>query len=114
MSLAMERFVSICHPTTGSSANNRFGWNLLFSLFLISLLEYEMKNTVLAIALAASAFALPAISRADSGDAGGFFINGNVGQSNLDKGAYSGNDTGYGANVGYRWAFSPNVAIGVE
>jgi opacity protein-like surface antigen len=73
-----------------------------------------MKNTVLAIALAASAFALPAISRADSGDAGGFFINGNVGQSNLDKGAYSDNDTGYGANVGYRWAFSPNVAIGVE
>src|SRR6202000_197103 len=24
------------------------------------------------------------------------------------------NDTGYGANVGYRWAFTPNVAIGVE
>ena len=112
----MERFVSICHPTTGSSANNRFGWNLLFSLFLISLLEYEMKNTVLAIALAASAFALPAISHADSGDngAGGFFINGNVGQSDLDKGFYNDKDTGYGANVGYRWAFSPNVAIGVE
>ena len=75
-----------------------------------------MKNTVLAIALAASAFALPAISRADSGDngAGGFFINGNVGQSDLDKGLYNDHDTGYGANVGYRWAFSPNVAIGVE
>ena len=75
-----------------------------------------MKNTVLAIALAASAFALPAISRADSGDngAGGFFINGNVGQSDLDKGFYNDKDTGYGANVGYRWAFSPNVAIGVE
>jgi OOP family OmpA-OmpF porin/outer membrane immunogenic protein len=73
-----------------------------------------MKNTVLAIALAASAFALPAISHADSGDAGGVFINGNVGQSDLDKGVYNDKDTGYGANVGYRWAFSPNVAIGVE
>lgn len=73
-----------------------------------------MKNKVLAIALAASAFALPAVSFADGNDAGGFFINGNVGQSNLDKGSYNDNDTGYGANVGYRWAFSPNVAIGVE
>jgi OOP family OmpA-OmpF porin/outer membrane immunogenic protein len=75
-----------------------------------------MKNTVLAIALAASAFALPAISHADSGDngAGGFFINGNVGQSDLDKGAYNDKDTGYGANVGYRWAINPSVALGVE
>jgi opacity protein-like surface antigen len=73
-----------------------------------------MKNTVLAIALAASAFALPAISLADSASNGGFFVNGNVGQSNLSKGAYDDSDTGYGANVGYRWAFSPAVAIGVE
>ncbi|HEX3895481.1 MAG TPA: porin family protein [Rudaea sp.] len=75
-----------------------------------------MKNTILAIALAASAFALPAISHADSSDNGngGFFVNGNVGQSDLDKGLYNDHDTGYGANVGYRWAFSPNVAIGVE
>ena len=73
-----------------------------------------MKNTVLAIALAASALALPAISFADGASNGGFFVNGNVGQSNLSKGAYDDSDTGYGANVGYRWAFSPNVAIGVE
>ena len=73
-----------------------------------------MKNTVLAIALAASAFALPAISRADDGDKRGVFINGNVGQSNLSKGAYDDNDTGYGANVGYRWAFSPSVRASVS
>ena len=29
-----------------------------------------------------------------------FFINGNIGQSNLDKGAYDDSDTGYGANIG--------------
>ncbi|MEP6483849.1 MAG: outer membrane beta-barrel protein [Rudaea sp.] len=72
-----------------------------------------MKNTILAIALAASAFALPAITHAADAS-NGFFVNGNVGQSNLSKGLYDSNDTGYGANVGYRWMFSPNVAIGVE
>jgi opacity protein-like surface antigen len=76
-----------------------------------------MKNTLLAIALAAASLtAIPGISQAaDSNNgAGGFFVNGNVGQSNLSKGIYDDNDTGYGANVGYRWALSPNVALGVE
>ena len=75
-----------------------------------------MNKKVLALALAASAVALPVLSMAQSADqgAGGFFINGQVGRSDLDKGFYNDKDTGYGANVGYRWAFTPNVAIGVE
>ncbi len=74
-----------------------------------------MKNTLLALALSAAGLAMaPAISHADDGSNGGFFVNGNVGQSNLDRGAYNDSDTGYGANVGYRWAFSPSVALGVE
>ena len=44
----------------------------------------------------------------------GFFINGNVGQSNVDKGNYDDDDTAFGANIGYRWAVSPNVLLGVE
>lgn len=76
-----------------------------------------MKNTLLAIALAtASLGAIPAVSHAqdNSNGAGGFFVNGDVGRSNLSKGIYDDNDTGYGANVGYRWAINPNVALGVE
>jgi len=72
-----------------------------------------MKSTILAIALAAAGFAaLPVASHA--ADTSGFFINGNVGQSNLSKGAYDDDDTGYAANVGYRWAVAPNVLIGLE
>ena len=74
-----------------------------------------MKNTLLAISLAsAGIFAVPVSSHAADNDNGGFFINGNVGQSNLDKGAYNDSDTGYGANIGYRWALTPSVALGVE
>jgi OOP family OmpA-OmpF porin/outer membrane immunogenic protein len=71
-----------------------------------------MKTTLLAIALATAGFvALPAYA-ADNHN--GFFINGNIGQSNLDKGSYDDDDTGFGANLGYRWAVSPNVLLGVE
>jgi OOP family OmpA-OmpF porin/outer membrane immunogenic protein len=75
-----------------------------------------MRSTVLAIALAAAGFAaLPAICHADaSGTNGGFFVNGNIGRSNLDKGPYDDNDTGYAGNIGYRWALNPNVALGIE
>jgi len=72
-----------------------------------------MKNTLFTLALATAA-AVPAISHADSAGNGGFFVNGNVGQSNLSKGVYDDNDTGYGVNLGYRWAINPNVALGVE
>jgi opacity protein-like surface antigen len=73
-----------------------------------------MKNTLLAIALAtASLAAVPAVSFA-ADNSGGFFVNGNVGQSSLDKGLYNDDDTGYGVNAGYRWTLSPNVALGLE
>lgn len=74
-----------------------------------------MKNTLFTIALATAGLSVvPAISHADTNGNGGFFVNGNVGQSNLSKGAYDDNDTGYGVNLGYRWAINPNVALGVE
>ena len=70
-----------------------------------------MRNTILATALAtAGLFALPTAQAAD----GGFFVNGNIGQSRLSKYAYSGSDTGYAANIGYRWAVAPSALIGIE
>jgi opacity protein-like surface antigen len=79
-------------------------------------MEYRMNKKALALALAASAVALPVLSQAQGADQGngGFFVNGQVGRSSLDKGFYNDNDTGYGANVGYRWAINPSVALGVE
>jgi opacity protein-like surface antigen len=72
-----------------------------------------MKNTLFAIALAsAGLFTLPSISHA--ADTSGFFINGNIGQSNLDKDAFDDDDTSFGGNFGYRWAVAPNVLLGVE
>ena len=72
-----------------------------------------MKNTLFAIALATAGLtAIPLTSHA--ADQSGFFINGNVGQSNTSKGLYDDDDTGFGANVGYRWAVAPNVLLGVE
>jgi len=78
-----------------------------------------MRNTLLAIALAtASLSVIPSLSHAadnaDNNGNGGFFVNGNVGQSNLSKGIYDDNDTGYGINLGYRWTLNPNVALGIE
>ena len=74
-----------------------------------------MKLTLIALGLvAAGLVAVPVSSHAANGDNGGFFINGNVGQSSLDKGAYNASDTGYGLNLGYRWAMSPSVAFGIE
>jgi len=72
-----------------------------------------MKTTLFAIALATAGLtAIPLTSHA--ADQSGFFINGNVGQSNTSKGLYDDDDTGFGANVGYRWAVAPNVLLGVE
>lgn len=71
-----------------------------------------MKNTLLAIALATGFAALPLAGHA--ADTNGFFINGNIGQSSIDKGAYNDDDTGYGVNLGYRWALAPNFLLGVE
>jgi opacity protein-like surface antigen len=72
-----------------------------------------MKITILAIALATTGLAvLPVASHA--ADNSGFFINGNVGQTNLSKGIYDDDDTGYSINGGYRWAVAPNLLLGVE
>ena len=75
-----------------------------------------MRNTVFAIALATAGLAAPAISMAAdaNGPGGGFFINGSIGESSLDHQGYNDTDTGYLGNIGYRWALSPNVALGIE
>jgi opacity protein-like surface antigen len=73
-----------------------------------------MKNTLLAIALATAGLtAIPLTSHA-ADDHSGFFINGNIGQSNLDKGVFDDDDTAFGGNFGYRWAVGPSVLLGVE
>ena len=73
-----------------------------------------MKNTLIAIALATAGLAaIPLTSHAADNNSG-FFINGNVGDSNVSKGLYDDDDTGFGANVGYRWAVAPNVLLGIE
>lgn len=80
-----------------------------------------MKPTLLTLAVALVGLtSAPTPSNADTGS-GGFFANFNVGQSNLDNGTiggldakFNGNDTGYGANVGYRWTSNPSFALGVE
>ena len=67
-----------------------------------------MKNTLIAIALATAGFlAAPIASHA--ADTSGFFINGNIGQSNVSEDYYDDDDTGFAGNIGYRWALSPGV-----
>ncbi len=72
-----------------------------------------MKTTLLAIALAITGFAaIPLTSHA--ADTNGFFINGSVGDSNVDKHGYNDDDVGFTGNIGYRWAVAPSVLLGVE
>lgn len=73
-----------------------------------------MRKTLTALTLAvAGTLAIPS-AFAQSADNGGWFVNGNVGRSSLDHGAYDGHDTAYEINGGYRWSLSPNAAIGIE
>jgi opacity protein-like surface antigen len=79
-----------------------------------------MKSRTLAISFSTALMvASPGFSFAGAGD-GGFFVNGNVGESklnsNFDENLYSNDtsETGYGLNVGYRWALNPSVALGIE
>lgn len=70
-----------------------------------------MKKTVLFLSLlAAGALALPASAQNHDGG----FINGNIGRSDVDRGAYDDTDTAWGLNTGYRWAVSPSTLFGVE
>jgi OOP family OmpA-OmpF porin/outer membrane immunogenic protein len=71
-----------------------------------------MKNTLIAIAVAAAGFA--AVPAAHAVDTSGFFINGNVGQSSVSEKYYDDDDTGFAGNIGYRWAVAPGVLLGVE
>ena len=74
-----------------------------------------MKGTLFALVLAASSVPALALGMDDTTGNAGFFANANVGRSDLNKqGIYNDNDFGYSANIGYRWAISPIVALGVE
>ena len=72
-----------------------------------------MKKTLIALALvAAGAVAAPAFAQEANG--AGWFANGSVGRTSVNKDRYDGHDTGYQLNGGYRWTVSPWAAIGVE
>lgn len=74
-----------------------------------------MKSTLIAIALAtAGILAAPIAAHAQGQDKGGFFVNGSVGKANVDDGLYDDDDTGFGANFGYRWSAGPGAAFGIE
>jgi len=76
----------------------------------------KIKKTLLALALtSAGLLAVPAVfAQSAPTQNGGWFINGNVGQTSLNHGPYDDHDTGYGVNGGYRWAVNPSVALGAE
>ncbi|KGI78484.1 porin family protein [Oleiagrimonas soli] len=73
-----------------------------------------MNKKILALALIASCAAIPAVSMAaQPGD--GAFISVQAGQSRLQgMSATNDTDTGYGLDVGYRWALSPMAQVGFE
>lgn len=75
-----------------------------------------MRNTAIALAVATALVAAPAFAQDTYGNTAnnGFFVNGNVGASNIKHGINEGDDTGYAINGGYRWALAPNFAIGPE
>lgn len=75
-----------------------------------------MKKTLLALALGtASLLSIPAVfAQSAPADNAGWFVNGNVGSTSIDKGPYNGHDTGYAINGGYRWALAPAFALGAE
>ncbi len=78
-----------------------------------------MKKTIAALAITAAlgmaaAPAAFAQSVPSAGQHDGWFVNGQVGSAQLDKGAYDGHDTGYQLTGGYRWALSPSALLGIE
>ncbi|MEO6967469.1 MAG: outer membrane beta-barrel protein [Rhodanobacteraceae bacterium] len=76
-----------------------------------------MRNTLTALAVAAAfVAAAPAFAQDNTGNTnnGGFFINGNAGHSDVISGPNSGSDTGYAIDGGYRWALTPQFALGAE
>lgn len=80
-----------------------------------------MKKTLVAIAIGTAALAIApsTFAQTDQANPGNtaqnaWFINARAGQAQLHKGRYHDSDTGYDANIGYRWAVGPGVALGVE
>jgi opacity protein-like surface antigen len=80
-----------------------------------------MRNTAIVLAIATAFIAAPCfIQQAHAqganspGTDSSFFVNGTVGHSYFGSGQNSGSDTGYAINGGYRWAVTPNFAIGPE
>jgi opacity protein-like surface antigen len=73
-----------------------------------------MKNSLLAIALVTAGLAAAPLTSHAADDHSGFFINGNIGNANLDKGVFDDDDTAFFGNVGYRWAVGPSVLLGIE
>ena len=61
-----------------------------------------MKKTLIALAfIAAGSAAAPSFAQSSNGT-NGWFVNGNVGRSDVNKGRYDGHDIGYLVNGGYR------------
>lgn len=81
-----------------------------------------MRNTLFALSIAAAfAASAPAFAQDNTTNDGNthagtgqFFINGNVGHADHISGPNSGSDTGYAINGGYRWALTPQFALGAE
>lgn len=74
-----------------------------------------MKKTLFAMTFAAAGLMLASAASAQShSDKGGWFVNGNIGESSMNKGYYDGHDTGYALNGGYRWSLGPSAALGFE
>lgn len=71
-----------------------------------------MNKTILAVAVAA--FGLVAVPTLSQAADPGFFLNGAIGRSTYDQHVFDDDDTGYKANLGYRWAVAPNALIGIE
>ncbi len=75
-----------------------------------------MKKTLAALAFAAAGMvALPAaFAQSVPSHHDGWFVNGQVGQTEMNNHWYDGHDTGYQVTGGYRWAVAPSVLLGVE
>lgn len=76
-----------------------------------------MKKTLVALAFATAGLMAASSAFAQTAPANhhdGWYLNGNVGRTHLNKGPYNGHDTGYELNTGYRWAVSPSALLGFE
>ena len=73
-----------------------------------------MKKNLITLALVAAGMVADTSDFAQSADNAGWFVNGNVGRTSIDKGPYNDSDTGYAFGTGYRWGLTPSVALGFE